>query len=305
MPVYSMTGYGQATMGGAADTPDAPRFTVEVRSVNGRFLDLTLKVPDEARGLEAALRELVTQRIKRGKVELRLAWTRAGSPSTWLSPTPEQMMQVARLESTVQGYFNKAAPLSVHEVLQWTREAPVAPQSDEVVLKVAAQALESLVQAREREGRRLANSLKDNALTVRTLAKEAQPLVAQSVQRQQQRFIERWNEALRLVASDGSSTARHETSETMQERALAEAAAYALRIDVAEELTRLNAHLDELDNLLSHGSDLGKRLDFLVQELHREANTLGSKSQSLELTNLSMAMRVAIEQMREQVQNLE
>jgi len=93
--------------------------------------------------------------------------------------------------------------------------------------------------------------------------------------------------------------------EAARERALTEATAFALRIDVAEELTRLNAHLDEIERLLDKGGEIGKRLEFLIQELHREANTLGSKSAALELTRISVDMKVLIEQMREQVQNLE
>jgi uncharacterized protein (TIGR00255 family) len=301
MAVYSMTGFGQATSGGTSDTPNPSRFTVDVRSVNGRFLDLALKVPEDVRGLEGALRDLVTSHIKRGKVELRVSMGREAGPE-WPSATPEALMQIARLESTVLGYFNKAQPLSVHEALQWLRQAPHAVRQDDEVVAVAREALMSLTASRAREGERLVQSLRGNAQTVRTLASQAQPLVASSVQRQQQRFLDKWNDALKAAGPDAASAVSREGA---QERALTEAAAYALRIDVAEELTRLNAHLDELDALLTRGGELGKRLDFLVQELHREANTLGSKSQSLDLTNVSIGMRVAIEHMREQVQNIE
>lgn len=120
------------------------------------------------------------------------------------------------------------------------------------------------------------------------------------MQRQQERFLERWKEAL---SAAGATTSVSEQS--LQERAVNEAAAYALRIDVAEELTRLRSHLDEVERLLKKGGDIGKRLDFLMQELHREANTLGSKAVAIELTNISVEMKVAIEQLREQVQNIE
>ena len=129
-------------------------------------------------------------------------------------------------------------------------------------------------------------------------ARQAEPLVPQLVAQQKARFLERWREAMALT--DGSTL-----PETAQERALTEATAYAIRIDVAEELTRLNSHLVEIDRLLKNGGDIGKRLDFLIQELHREANTLGSKSAALELTHISVDMKVLIEQMREQVQNIE
>jgi uncharacterized protein (TIGR00255 family) len=132
---------------------------------------------------------------------------------------------------------------------------------------------------------------------LRALAAQAAPLVPALVQRQQQRFIERWNEAL--------ATAGAADTDAPHERALSEAAAFALRIDVAEELARLASHLDEIDRLLANGGEIGKRLDFLIQELHREANTLGSKSATLELTNIAVDMKVLVEQLREQVQNIE
>ena len=142
--------------------------------------------------------------------------------------------------------------------------------------------------------------LSERIAHLRALALQAAPLLPAVVKRQQQRFLERWQEALQNAGVGGSVSA-----EALRDRALNEAAAYALRIDVAEELSRLSAHLDELTRLLKAGGELGKRLDFLIQELHREANTLGSKSSALELTNISVEMKVAIEQMREQVQNIE
>jgi uncharacterized protein (TIGR00255 family) len=135
---------------------------------------------------------------------------------------------------------------------------------------------------------------------LRELAALAEPLVPAVVLRQQQKFLERWEEALTAVGA-----AQTISKQALQERAINEAAAYAIRIDVAEELARLRAHLDEVARLLKVGGEVGKRLDFLIQELLREANTMGSKASSLELTNISVEMKVAIEQLREQVQNLE
>jgi uncharacterized protein (TIGR00255 family) len=133
---------------------------------------------------------------------------------------------------------------------------------------------------------------------LRALAEQARPLIPQLVDQQRARFLERWKEAMAL--SEGTVT-----PEAAQDRALTEATAFAIRIDVAEELTRLAAHLDEIERLVKKGGEVGKRLDFLIQELHREANTLGSKSAALELTRISVDMKVLIEQMREQVQNIE
>jgi uncharacterized protein (TIGR00255 family) len=303
MSVYSMTGYASASAGEQqrteAGAPTPAAVSAEVRSVNGRFLDLTLKLPDELRGLEPALRELVAASVKRGKVELRLTGARDAAAALPM-PGAEALMALARVESMVQGWLPKAAPLSVHEALQWCAKTTSAEALNEPALAAARDALAGLRGAREREGARLAAVLRERVAHVRALATRAAPLVPAVVQRQRDRFLERWNEA--LAASGASASV---APQALQERALNEAAAFAIRIDVAEELARLGSHLDEIERLLDAGGEVGKRLDFLIQELHREANTLGSKSAALELTNVSVEMKVAIEQMREQVQNLE
>jgi uncharacterized protein YicC (UPF0701 family) len=273
--------------------------SAEMRSVNGRFLDLALRLPDELRALEPALRELVAGAVKRGKVELRIASQRdadAGLPS----PGTDQLSRLSRIEGTVQNWLPKAAPLSVHEALQWCRGGAPVAGLDEAAMRAASEAVAALRKARGREGERLAAVLKERIAHLRQLAEQAKPLLPAVVQRQQQRFLERWHEALQV-----SGAAQSVSAEALQERALNEAAAFAIRIDVAEELARLAAHLDEIERLLNKGGEIGKRLDFLIQELHREANTLGSKSAALELTGVSVEMKVAIEQMREQVQNIE
>lgn len=307
MSVYSMTGYASANAGvpqqrdggAAAKTAPAPVVSAELRSVNGRFLDLSLRLPDELRGLEPALRELVAGAIKRGKVELRIA-SQADADAGLPAPGAEQLSRLARIESTVQGWLPQAAPLSVHEALQWCRGGATTERLDELALAAAREAVTALRKARGREGERLASVLHERIAHLRALADQARPLLPAVVQRQQQRFLERWQEALQA-----SGAAQSVSAEALQERALNEAAAFAIRIDVAEELARLGAHLDEIERLLRKGGEIGKRLDFLIQELHREANTLGSKSAALELTGVSVEMKVAIEQMREQVQNIE
>jgi uncharacterized protein (TIGR00255 family) len=303
MAVYSMTGFASATataVAGAADaTTSRPAVTVEMRSVNGRFLDLALRLPDELRALEPALREMVSSVVRRGKVELRVLTQREADAAVPL-PSPEQLNRLARVESTVLGWMPNARALSVNEVLQWSRNGGSGERLlDDGALAAARQCAAALREAREREGARLRAMLEERVAQLRELAGRAAPLVPALVQRQQQRFLERWNEAL---ASAGGSAVG---IQTQHERALSEAAAFALRIDVAEEISRLLAHLDEVSRLLAAGGEVGKRLDFLIQELHREANTLGSKSAALELSGISVDMKVLIEQMREQVQNIE
>ena len=318
MAVYSMTGYANASAS-PVQSPSAPASAalhegreegvepaspaaavgVEMRSVNGRFLDLALRLPDELRGLEPALRELITARFKRGKIELRLTGTTTGEDAV-PDPGAELLGRLARVESMVRERLPQARSLSVHEVLQWCRSTPDAAASQAQVLDAAKRCIEGLAEARAREGARLAAVLGERVSHLRTLATQAEPLVPSAVARQQQRFLERWKEALEKTGGAVSVT-----REAIEERALNEAAAYAIRIDVAEELARLRSHLDEIARLLGKGGEVGKRLEFLIQELLREANTLGSKSPSIEMTAIAVDMKVAIEQLREQVQNLE
>ena len=298
MSVYSMTGYANAQSAVEAGTERAAA-SIELRSVNGRFLDLGFRLPDELRSLEPALRDLLGAAFKRGKIELRLSTSRE-TDSAWPHPTPDQLNRLGRLEGVVRGWLAEARPLSVNEALLWCRGAAPAERLDEAALQAARDCIQGLREARAREGGRLVEVLLEKLARLRELAAAAEPMVPAVVQRQQQRFLERWAEALAATGAAQSFSA-----ESMRERALNEATAYAIRIDVAEELSRLRAHLDEIERLLKAGGEVGKRLDFLIQELQREANTLGSKSAALELTNVSVEMKVLVEQMREQVQNLE
>jgi uncharacterized protein (TIGR00255 family) len=206
------------------------------------------------------------------------------------------------LQDTIQSWLPSARALSVADVIRLSASQSALPENlGPTVTTLAKTALKQLNQARAREGERLAQTLRDRVAQLRALAEQAAPLIPQLVDQQRQRFLERWREAMALT--DGAVL-----PEAAQDRALSEATAFAIRIDVAEELTRLGSHLVEIDNLLgatAKNEGVGKRLDFLIQELHREANTLGSKSAALELTRISVDMKVLIEQMREQVQNLE
>lgn len=309
-----MTGYASATAGaqsatdttaagdGAparAGTASASSVLVELRSVNGRFLDLGFRLPDEFRALEPALRDLLTGTFRRGKIELRLN-THRESEVSWPQPQPDQLNRLGRLEGTVQSWLPKAQSLSVHEVLQWCKGSAPSEKLDDAALDAAKRCVAGLLEAREREGAKTVTVLLDRVKRLHELAADAEPLVPAAIERQRQRFLDRWNEA--LVATNAAQTI---SQEALQERAVNEAAAFSIRIDVAEELARLRSHLDEIARLLKKGGEVGKRLDFLIQELLREANTLGSKASSIELTNISVEMKVAIEQMREQVQNLE
>ncbi|MBL8344057.1 MAG: YicC family protein [Rubrivivax sp.] len=296
MAVYSMTGYASAAV---ELGPALGSVNIEARSVNGRFLDLNLRLTDELRSLEPTLREMLAAACRRGKVEVRASTTR-GAEDGLPQPSAEQLNRLSRLQGTVQAWLPDARSLSVNEALALCRGGAGGAHWEAPALEAARQCVQGLREAREREGARLAASLTERTTQLRELARQAAPLIPAVVQKQQQRFQERWREAL-ATAQVGASI----PESALQERALTEAAAHAIRIDVAEELTRLASHLDEVDRLLAKGGELGKRLDFLIQELHREANTLGAKSAALELSAISVDMKVLIEQMREQVQNIE
>ncbi|MDM0077117.1 YicC/YloC family endoribonuclease [Variovorax sp. J2P1-59] len=304
MPVYSMTGYASGQSGPAGSHSEAEarphaaaRLGVEIRSVNSRFLDLTFKLPEELRQHEPALRELLTGRLKRGKVEVRAAIENTSNAGIG-EPSAKLLQRLNGLQDSVKAWLPTARELSVADVLRLAA-GDTATKGDwgPDLTEVTEKALKALLSAREREGARLAKMLQDHLTQLRALATQALPLVPQLVEQQRTRFLERWQEAMGL--SGGT------LPEAAQDRALTEATAFAIRIDVAEELTRLNSHLDEIERLVKKGGEIGKRLDFLIQELHREANTLGSKSATLELTRIGVDMKVLIEQMREQVQNIE
>jgi uncharacterized protein (TIGR00255 family) len=304
MSVYSMTGYASAQhnankdIEGDTKTSPGSRLGIEIRSVNSRFLDLSFKLPEELRSVEPALREKLGARLKRGKVELR-ASLESSSASMVSEPSVKLLQRLNAIQDNVKAWLPEARALSVAEVIDLAvNEASPDQDWQAPLMTLTEVVLNALMSAREREGARLAVMLCDRIAQLRALTLQAGPLIPKLVAQQRQRFLDRWTEAMDLT--EGNTSA-----DSAQDRALTEATAFAIRIDVAEELTRLTSHLDELERLIKKGGDIGKRLDFLIQELHREANTLGSKSAALELTHISVDMKVLIEQMREQVQNIE
>ena len=300
-----MTGYasaqqnpGPVAAGSEAKGATGGRLGLEIRSVNSRFLDLSFRLSDELRQHEPALRELLTSRLKRGKVEVRAAIETAGA-DTLRDPNARMLQRLNAMQDTVRSWLPDAAGLSVADVIRLgSTEHGAETDWTDALNTLAGKTLKNLLSAREREGARLATMLLGHLQQLRELVQQALPLVPQLVEQQRARFLERWKEAMALA--EGSTP-----PESAQDRAMTEATSFAIRIDVAEELTRLGSHIEEIERLINKGGEIGKRLDFLIQELHREANTMGSKSAALELTRISVDMKVLIEQMREQVQNIE
>ncbi len=300
-----MTGYASAQHNAShsGSEPESRSLTaghlgLEIRSVNSRFLDLSFRLPEELRRHEPARREMLTQRVKRGKIEVRVL-IESGSQNSVPEPHPRLLQRLNAVQDNVKAWLPDAKPLSVADVIRLSvNEQLSARDWGHELLPLAEQTLKELLLARQREGERLASVMLEQIRELRSLAAQARPLIPQLVAQQRQRFMDRWKEAMALTESAT-------LPEIAQDRALTEATAFAIRIDVAEEIARLSSHLDEIERLINKGGEIGKRLDFLIQELHREANTMGSKSAALELTHISVDMKVLIEQMREQVQNLE
>ncbi len=300
MSVYSMTGYASVQRSLPLEGTHL-RAGLELRAVNSRFLDLSFRLPEECRHLEPQLRERLSKGLRRGKVELRAQLEREDAGAL-PQPSAQWLAQLQDWQQAVQQLLPQARPLSVSDVLRLSdaRSGDAARGlPDAVWLELADEALAALREARAREGQRLHAVFAQHIAQLRPLAAQAATLVPLLVAQQRQRFLDRWQEALTQAG------AAQDMLQAAQDRALSEATAFAIRIDVAEEVARLGAHLDEIEALLQRGGELGKRLDFLIQELHREANTLGSKTATLEMPRVSVDMKVLIEQMREQVQNLE
>ena len=287
--IYSMTGYAAKTREVAGGS-----LHLELRSVNSRFLDIHFRIVDDLRVLEPALREAITAKLARGKVELRLNLVASQSQNRQLAINTDLLTQLQALEGQVRQTLPNAAALSVAEVLRWPGMLG-EPEVDTVALHAAVQAtlkeaLEDFTASRAREGAKLAAMIQERVDKIRATVAAVAPLIPQAQAAYQDKLKQRLVEAL------GSAD---------DERVRQEVVLYATRIDVDEELSRLQAHLTEVERILKAGGNAGKRLDFLMQELNREANTLGSKSVLSEVSKASMDLKLLIEQMREQIQNIE
>ncbi|TMH90022.1 MAG: YicC family protein [Betaproteobacteria bacterium] len=287
--IRSMTGYAAA----AADSPRG-RLSLELRSVNARFLDLQFRVAEELRSLEPGLRDLILARVARGKIDCRLFLNDKDVPQRPQRLNAEAIARLRSLAAEAQKTFPDAAPLRVADVLRWPGVV-AEPEGDEETLRVIAErlcqaALDQLVAAREREGAKLAASIGERTAAMRRRIEEVAPLVPQSLAAYQARLAERLREALGTADDD---------------RVRAELAVFAAKVDVDEELERLRAHLAEAERTLKQGGAVGKRLDFIAQELNREANTLASKAASQPLSDCALELKLLVEQIREQVQNIE
>lgn len=287
--IHSMTGF-------AARTRDCGPLTLnlELKSVNSRFLDIHFRISDELRRFELPLRELISSRLRRGKVECRLGLSSSGASEHRPVLDSQLLATLQQLEGEVRAVLPQASPLSVAEVLRWPgmlgdTGSELANLGNDVTA-LATEALDEFCATRTREG----DKLKTMMLGCVQEMRSSVATVAPHIPRAQALFAEKLRQRLQEALGGADD-----------ERIRQEIVVFAHRIDVAEEISRLNTHLDEVERVLKQGGAVGKRLDFLMQELNREANTLGSKSAVTELSQVSMQLKLLIEQIREQVQNVE
>lgn len=299
-----MTGYAAQT-----HETDAGTITLEIKSVNSRFLDLQFRINDDFRSVEPLFREAIARKLTRGKVECRFSFGKKTSSGNSKALNADVLAQIAAFQTQVRQQFPDAAPLTSNELLRWPgviEEAEInADALQSAIVSGIDTTLTAFITSREREGAALAQVLTDRIDAMETIVTRITPLVPQVVQQFQQKAISRMEEALGLSQANVNTAAQTISREEVLDRVRQEVTLYGIRIDVAEELSRLSAHLTETRHILKKGGQVGKRLDFMMQELNREANTLGSKAALKELADASMELKLLIEQMREQVQNLE
>ena len=287
--IYSMTGFAVAE----AKLPSGT-LNLELRSVNHRYLEIQFRMADEFRALEPALRELISKHLSRGKVECRLSYMPIAEAGHTLQINHSLFEQLLAFNREVQSHLPTSASLSVGEFLRWPgimgTQEPIETNLSTSGISLLQTALADMSGTRAREGEKLKAMLAERVTQMYVLIATVLPLLPKLMAGYQEKLASR----LRDVLASGDD-----------ERVRQELALFAQKIDVDEELSRLQAHLSEVSRILESGGAVGKRLDFLMQELNREANTLGSKSVATETSRISMELKVLIEQMREQIQNIE
>jgi uncharacterized protein (TIGR00255 family) len=287
--IFSMTGFAaleQAT--------DHYTLLLELRAVNSRYLDLHFKLDESLKGLELPIRELIGAQLNRGKVECKLNLIQRTPANHNVQLDEVLLQQLTTMEKQAQAYFPLSSALSIADILRWPGVVQNQNLNDETMVEqvknLVSQGLLELKASRKREGEKMKALILDRLAEIEVLVAKVKPLMPVLNKEYQERLMSKLQDTLKTVDP---------------ERVSQELVLFAQRIDVDEELTRLTAHVSEVKRILDSDVPAGKRLDFLMQEMNREANTLGSKSVAVQTTQVSMELKVLIEQMREQIQNIE
>ena len=298
MSVSSMTGFAhyqiQTLLGLLA---------IDVKSVNSRYQEISIRLPEELRFMEGEIRAVLSKSVARGKIECRMQWV--GEAVIEQTLNQEAMKNLYSLQAEVMSAHPDVKPLTVSQVL--TFPGILEPKSVDFeqlksqVLLGLEETLTIFLQARKREGEALSIVLNSYCDRIVDTVKELEPKIPELIENIQKKLEERLKEALSKTLVEHSTLTREEVNDRIRQEVIL----YAIKLDVDEEMNRLLTHVKEVRRLLAEGEEVGKKLDFLMQELNREANTLGSKAAAIEMTQTSLALKVNIEKMREQIQNLE
>lgn len=297
--ISSMTGYANAKV-----QTDMGLLSIDIRSVNSRFLDLSFRASEEIRFLEPKFREIISGKIARGKMECRLNLVDSGlSADTALNE--EALNKLMALQTQVLKTDPSATALRVADILNYPGIVAAPVPDPEVfakqVLTGFEQCLEVFNESRQREGAALAQVMLKYCTQIEDLVNTLRPKIPEILQAQKDKLTERLEEALGTTLADGAQITKEEVNERIRQ----EITLYGIKLDVNEEMERLCTHVKEVRRTLDRGGPVGRKLDFLMQELNREANTLGSKAVSISMTDTSVNLKLVIESMREQIQNLE
>ena len=298
MSVQSMTGFSHSKF-----NTQIGDLSVELKSVNSRFLELSIRLPDELKAYESEIRSLISSRVRRGKVECRIQ--KLSETPTDLELNASKIEVLKKVENQLQGVFKEATPLSISDILQFPGVMIPKGVDAELMQTEVLQGLEFgldlFLKSRLNEGQALSKVLHGYCNEIERLVGDLRPKLPRYLDVLKEKLTLRLQEALNKTLTDKS----YLTSDEVVDRIRQEVLLYAIKMDVDEEMVRLLTHVSEIRRILSSENEVGKRLDFLIQELNREANTLGSKAVAIDMTDCSVSLKVIIEKMREQVQNLE
>ena len=287
--IKSMTAYGRTEQSG-----DWGEASCEIRTVNHRYLEMSLRLPEELRFLEQKIRERISGKLKRGKVDCYIRFTHQETTNDALPVNQELLEKVIETAEATAEKLKTPSPINPLEVLRWPgvldKDVPDPEKIGGPILEIIDQTLDAVVATRQREGEKIREMVLERCQSAKEIVAnvyEIMPVIQNNIR--------------------GKLVLRAEelTSEFNQERLEQELLLLAQKMDVTEEMDRLNAHIDEVNRVLEQNDPVGRRLDFLMQEMNRESNTLGSKSAHMDTTNSSVDLKVIIEQIREQIQNIE
>jgi uncharacterized protein (TIGR00255 family) len=287
--IKSMTSYGRAE-----HSEEWGEASCEIRSVNHRYLEMSIRLPEELRLLEQAIRDLLSKQLKRGKIDCNIRYQQNENFKGTLPVNEELLTKVLETAKKIDTQLTSSAPINSLELLRWPgvldRDIPDPEEISKPLFKLVHQTLVAVIDTRQREGGKIRTMIMERS-------KAAKNIIA-CVREQIPTILDGIRKKLTLRVQELSSEFENDRFE--QELLL-----LSQKMDVAEEMDRLDAHIDEVQRVLDQDGPVGRRLDFLMQEMNRESNTLGSKSIHLDTTNASVNLKVLIEQMREQIQNIE